>query len=286
MREHTQRFDPRQHMRRPDFEIFHYQDRSPTDIEVHHHDFYEIYFFLSGNVEYRVEGRSYLPQPGDLILVNPTELHQLITVSEDSAYERIVLWINKSYLEGFSSPELSLTRCFDNTLPTHTNLLHLTPAQHADIRLKLVSLIREHYGVDYGNELCAQSILIQLLVELNRLAAGAQPKQEQGDSSSLVSQIMAYISEHYNEEISLDGLAQLFYMSKYHLSHEFSRVVGTSVYRYINLKRLLIARQMLSNGVAPGVVYTHCGFGDYANFYRAFKAQYGISPRACMPGEI
>ena len=74
-------------------------------------------------------------------------------------------------------------------------------------------------------------------------------------------------------------------MSKYHLSHEFSRVVGTGVYRYIMLKRLLIARQMLSGGVAPGTVFSSCGFGDYANFYRAFKSQYGISPRDCMTAE-
>ena len=286
MREHTQRFDPRQHMCRSDFEIFHYQDRSPTDVDVHHHDFYEIYFFLSGNVEYRVEGRSYLPQPGDLILVNPTELHQLITVSEDAAYERMVLWIDKGYLERFSSAELSLTQCFDNTLPAHSNLLRLTPTQHADIRIRFSDLIREHYSLDFGSELCAQSILLQLLVELNRLSAGARHKSDlQGETSTLVSRVMAYISDHYNEELSLEGLAQRFYVSKYHLSHEFSRVVGTSVYRYITLKRLLIARQMLSDGAAPGIVCANCGFGDYANFYRAFKAQYGTSPRACVSGE-
>lgn len=286
MRDHTQRFDPRQHMHRPDFEVFHYQDRNPMDVDVHHHDFYEVYFFLSGNVEYRVEGRSYHPQPGDLILVNPTELHQLISVSDDAAYERIVLWIDRGFLDRFSSPEVSLTRCFDNALPTHTNLLRLSQAQYADIRLRLWSLLREHYSLDYGSELCAQSILLQLLVELNRLAAGARQKQEQqGDASTLVSQVLAYIGDHYNEELSLEGLAQRFYVSKYHLSHEFSRVVGTSVYRYITLKRLLIARQMLSGGMAPGLVCAGCGFGDYANFYRAFKAQYGISPRSCATGE-
>jgi len=74
-------------------------------------------------------------------------------------------------------------------------------------------------------------------------------------------------------------------VSKYHLSHEFSSIVGTSVYRYIMLKRLLIAKQMLSSGISPGAVCINCGFGDYANFFRAFKAQYGISPRDCASSE-
>lgn len=35
----------------------------------------------------------------------------------------------------------------------------------------------------------------------------------------------------------------------------------------------------IAAGQAPGEVYQSCGFGDYANFYRAFKGEYGISPR-------
>ena len=36
---------------------------------------------------------------------------------------------------------------------------------------------------------------------------------------------------------------------------------------------------MLSDGLPPTDVYQHCGFGDYSNFYRAFTAEYGISPK-------
>ncbi|MBD9255330.1 MAG: AraC family transcriptional regulator, partial [Ruthenibacterium lactatiformans] len=95
----------------------------------------------------------------------------------------------------------------------------------------------------------------------------------------VVAEVLHYINEHYPDELSLDLLSAKFFISKYHLSHEFHRLVGTSVYRYIIQKRLVIAKQMLANGVAPTDVYGHCGFGDYANFYRAFKAEYHISPK-------
>ena len=285
MREKTQRFDPRQVMREQNFEIFHYQDPRPGAVEVHHHDFYEVYFFLSGQVEYRVEGRIYHLEPGDLLLISPKELHQPL-VKPDVRYERIVLWIDKDYLDGFTELGVDLTRCFDNSLPNHTNLIRPSSVQRGDVRMRLRSLVRESYGKDYGSGLCATGIFLQFMAELNRLAfqseAERKETEESEESSPLVSQVLGFIGEHYNEELSLDDLASRFYVSKYHLSHEFSRVVGTSVYRYIMLKRLLIARQMLMDGGAPGTVYSSCGFGDYANFYRAFKDEYGVSPKTCQ----
>ena len=72
----TQRFDTRQHMRSSTYEVFRYKDAYLKEVALHHHDFYEIYFFLSGNVQYNIESRSYLLTPGDVLLINPMELHQ------------------------------------------------------------------------------------------------------------------------------------------------------------------------------------------------------------------
>ena len=80
MRERSQRFDPRQTMRTDTFEVFHYKEPKPDTVEVHHHDFYEVYFLLGGQVEYWVEGRILRPSIGDLLLINPMELHRPITI--------------------------------------------------------------------------------------------------------------------------------------------------------------------------------------------------------------
>jgi len=285
MRERTQSFDPRQTMRRNTFEIFHYHDPRPADVSLHHHDFYEVYYFLDGQMDYRVEGRIYHLQPGDLLLIGPMEFHQPVAQSGAEKLERIVLWINKAYLEQFTGADVSLTRCFDTSRAGHTNLLRLSPAQRTDFTLRMGELLRETYGPDYASDLASQGILLQLMVELNRVAIRAEEQGSAQESSALISGVLQYISENYNEDLSLDTLARQFYVSKYHLSHEFSRVVGTSVYRYILLKRLQIAKQMLAAGISPGAVCEHCGFGDYANFYRAFKSQYGISPRDCARPE-
>ena len=273
-----QTFTSRQVMQGKTFEIFHYDQPKAERVEVHHHDFYEIYLFLRGTVSYRVEGRIYHLEPGDLLFISPMELHQLVVEDAYSPYERIVLWIDKAYLEGFPD----LTACFDTSDPNHSNLLRLTSSQRSDVRLRMEELVRESYHDRYGSDLCAHGIFLQLLVQLNRIARGTGYLRDVAEETTpLVTQVLGYIAAHYHEPMTLDDLAARFYVSKYHLSHEFSRVVGTSVYRYITLKRLLIARQLLAEGGSPGSVCTACGFQDYTNFYRAFKAQYGISPKDC-----
>ena len=280
MKEKTQRFDPRQNMRGKTFEIFHYKSPKQGNVAIHHHDFYEVYFFMSGKVEYRVEGRVYHLFPGDMLLISPMELHQAFVEPGAAPYERIVLWIDRAYLESFCTPQTDLTRCFDYTLPSRTNLLHLTSVQRSDIAMRLGQLVHESYSDEYGADICSAALFLQFMTELNRMFLHAASGKEAGEENvPLVSRVLGYIGEHYNEDLTLDSIAGEFYISKYHLSHEFSRVVGTSVHKYILLKRLLIAKQMLSEGMSPGEVFGTCGFGDYTSFYRSFRAQYGVSPR-------
>ena len=281
MKERAHNFDPRQDMRTPDFEIFHYHTAHPTDVELHHHDFYMVYYFLGDKTRFQVNGRIYSLQAGDLLLIAPTEFHRPIPVARAQSAERIVLWISKGFLNQFSSGEVCLTRCFDSSLPEHSCLLRPTTTQRANLTQWLGELLQETAGGDFGSELYCRGILLQLLTSLNRMSLRAAPQKEQ-DPSPLASKVLDYINEHYSEPLSLESLAQQFFVSKYHLSHEFSTVVGTSVYRCIMLKRLHMAKQMLSSGMAPGSVYGCCGFSDYANFFRAFKSQYGVSPSDCV----
>ena len=276
----TQRFDNRQHMKTNTFEIFRYKDDYPKEVTLHHHDFYEIYFFLSGNVQYNIENRSYLLTPGDVLLISPMELHQPMFGSEHRTYERIVLWINKQFLESFSLPGQGFTKCFDTTAPGHTNLLRPEGIARQFLTFLLEQLISESTSEDPYQEIASLTYLAQVLIALNRLAMQQMHKEDPVTApDSAVYSILGYINEHYSEDLTLDYLANKFFISKYHLSREFQRLVGTSVHRYIIQKRLVMAKQMLSEGKPSSEVYQHCGFGDYSNFYRAFKAEYQISPK-------
>ena len=273
-------FSPRQKMLDADFEIYRYRDSYLSEVELHHHDFYEVYFFLSGSVTYTIESRQYQLKPGDVLLISPMELHQPMIQPGKEPYERVVLWVNRGYLQQLSSPESNLADCFDLDSPRHANLLRLDAVSVRRLQDMADALIDEGANRHFGWDLNSRALLIRIFVELNRQMLAAPSGFEVPDESGgIISEVLRYINENFNNEISLDSLSDHFFVSKYHLSREFKRLVGTSVYRYIIQKRLIMAKQKMIAGLSPTDVYCNCGFGDYANFYRAFRAEYGISPK-------
>lgn len=272
----TQRFEIRQIMKNDTFEIFHYRDENLPSVGLHHHDFYEVYFLIKGNVRYRVEGRTYKLDPGDILLMNPQELHQA-EVEKGASYERLVLWVNRAYMQDLGK---DLNACFDIDRPGHVNLLKPDPLQRSNLQEMLEKIRRETKSSSFGHDTYAKGLLMLFLVEINRLADRTEGNVSgPEDEEDLLPRVLSYIGAHYQEKLTLDMLSKEFYVSKYYLSHEFSDRVGTSVYRYVIFRRLMQAKEMMENGSSPGEVYQTCGFGDYANFWRAFKSEYGISPK-------
>ena len=96
MRQALSTFHARQTMNNREFEVFHYKDVRPEGIMLHNHDFYEVYLFLDGAVEYQIENTIYPLVRGDMLLVSPMELHR--PISHKGEYERIVLWISRTYM--------------------------------------------------------------------------------------------------------------------------------------------------------------------------------------------
>ena len=103
---------------------------------------------------------------------------------------------------------------------------------------------------------------------------------EQGSAQlSLYEQLCFYIDEHLSEDLSLERLAAELFVSKYHIAHVFKDEIGMSIHQYISKKRLARCREALLGDVPVTKVYLLFGFHDYSSFYRAFKKEYGISPK-------
>lgn len=117
------------------------------------------------------------------------------------------------------------------------------------------------------------SILINEMYECHEEALNIPAEQDS------VADIITYINSNLTNDISLDDICKIFYISKSHLNRKFKRMTGSTVWEYITAKRLILAKKLLGQGEPPMTAYTKCGFNDYTSFYRAYKSRFCVSPK-------
>ncbi|MBQ6947868.1 MAG: helix-turn-helix transcriptional regulator, partial [Clostridia bacterium] len=130
---------------------------------------------------------------------------------------------------------------------------------------------------DEAGVLSRDATVTLLLIHLDRLMKQA-PVREAKEHQ--LAQVIRYINANYTRDVTLEEIADRFFISKYHLLRRFKALTNSTVHQYILTKRILLARTLLRQGIAPAEVATQCGFSSYAGFYQAFTAQTGISPSA------
>ncbi|WP_436951320.1 AraC family transcriptional regulator [Staphylococcus xylosus] len=248
--------------------------------ELHYHDHYEIFFSLSGNMLYTIEGEQFQLDVGSMLVITPYEFHQL-NEQMDGHAERIGLRFDGQLLESLSTPECNLMQCFDTKSPNFKHSLQLTEVQKRELYYLLQGLLNEQENNKYGKKLAEESMLTQFFVLLNRVSIEiAEVKVEDDPQMQLVRQVLDYMELHYADQISLEDLEKKFYVSRYKITQHFTRIVGYPPYRYLLQIRLQNAQRMLKKGESPQQVAVLCGFSDYSNFYRRFKTIYGCSPKS------
>lgn len=261
------------------FEFHHLYDESPLNINPHNHSFYEIFFFLSGDVNYTIEDRHYRFRPGDLLLISKSNTH-CADINPCKPYERIVVCLTEDWfeqMENFFHEDFTI--CFTDAVSKNYRLIRL--ANRNIIHLKQlcgqISKARQSTGI--GNRALICAYLTEFLIYVNRAYYDALDSiKDDITENQKVNELIAFINDNLTEDLSLDYLANEFFISKYYLSRKFKEFTGLSLYQYIMKKRLLLARDMLQNGTSVMNACYLCGFNDYSNFFQAFKREFGDAP--------
>lgn len=272
-------FHTRQYMLSKDFEIYYYDDRNLEKVDLHTHDYYEFYFFLEGDVSIQIGKKEYPFRFGDIMLVPPHLPHRPIIHSMNIPYRRFVFWISQEYCNHLLELSPDYVYLMQYVQISKAYVFHNDRITFNAIQSKILRLIEEMHSDRFGRNAQVSLYVNDLILYMNRLIHKQNNPKSNIEKGSLYLRLLEYIENHLDEDLSLETLAEEFYVSKYHIAHVFKEHLGMSIHQYITKKRLSLCQEAILGNMSITEAYQTFGFGDYSSFYRAFKKEYGISPK-------
>lgn len=100
------------------------------------------------------------------------------------------------------------------------------------------------------------------------------------DNNTLIEEISQYLHAHYAENLSMNDVAEHFYLSVYHFIKLFKQYCGVTPHRYLMEYRLNRAKEFLVMGRTVEETASLCGFGSLNNFYKVFKNALNTTPKS------
>ena len=262
-----------------EFEVYHPVDGPGFQMASFHvHDHYEFYIYMSGSVDIAVEEKLYTPEAYALFVYPPGVMHRTVSRPDLDRYERTYAYASRSCIESMSTPEFPMMQIIDDAIASHTYSYRLGAQAGSLIIPQADEIIRHYQSTDPADVLLNRCRFHMFLISICRLIS---PKTEETQTiPNRMRDIISYINDHLTEHLTLDTLAEQFFVSKYYLLHAFKDYANMSVHQYIISKRIIHAQNLLRDGVPPGQAARASGFNDYAGFYRAFIKQTGVTPQA------
>ncbi|RKM60826.1 AraC family transcriptional regulator [Butyrivibrio sp. XB500-5] len=277
-------FNTRQYMVSSDFEVYYYSDRDFKTLKPHAHDYYECYLFIEGDVTMEIfspEGKTirYKMSPGDLMLVPPGISHHALMNNPEENYRRFLFWISKDCCNSLMQESVDYMFLFQKAEAYHKYIYHLAPAQFHMVESKFLRLLEEIASERYGSTAFRHLCLCDLILTINRIVYDEENISSGSDELTLFQNIIAYVESNLEDALTLDDIAGQFFISKYYVAHLFKDTLGVSLHQYIIKKRLAECRNAITGGASITGTYEKFGFRDYSSFFKAFKKEYGMSPK-------
>ena len=133
----------------------------------------------------------------------------------------------------------------------------------------------------YGQDIIEQSAFMEMMLMVNSAVLAPHESLPLTDSvyNRQVDDILAYINQNIASPISIQQLAEQFFLSESYICRIFKSSTGTTINKYINARRISIAKALLNDGESVMEAYEKSGFTDYSNFFKTFTKAVGISPK-------
>lgn len=140
-------------------------------------------------------------------------------------------------------------------------------------------LIEVASGHNYMRDMLINQYLSELMVGIMSESWHPENQEELSKKKSLIIPVRDFLDTHYRDKITLDGLAEKFYINKYYLAKIFKEQYGLSISSYLLSVRITRAKQLLrfSKKSIEEIGY-ECGLGAPHYFSSKFKEIEGVPP--------
>ncbi len=261
-----------------DFHI-HRVEKSVEAQKPHTHDYFQIYYVISGSLEHFVENESSILLQGNMFIIPPKALH-FIAPNENTVFYSF------SFMPSFISGKNGAGSLVEGFLKTlQTEKIHPKVLINSE-NVFYVEGIMEHIlreflekPIGYKDTVRAYSLVLLTILARNYFETKEDSaKYAFKSNKQFVLHCIDYIEKNYTDDLSLEEMLKHSGMSRGNFCTLFSELTGHSFNSYLNLCRIKKATEYIDRGYKITSIYGLCGYNDFSTFFRNFKKVMGISP--------
>lgn len=231
----------------------------------HYHDFFELYYLESGARYHIIDGFVYPIEAGQFVIFAPYVMHHSYG-AEDVPFRRIVLYFEPGEIQ---SPQLM------DAITEGSGVYTVDRKGQNSIHQLLKSILHEEESLSPFKAEYMHNLVNLLLINIQRQV----PKPVKQVKQTLVGQVIDYIHGNYFEDITLESLSRMFYVSPYYLCREFKRYTNRTIIQYVNVTRIMNARRkIMETDKSITEIANMTGFSNLTHFNRVFRQYVDMTP--------
>lgn len=241
-----------------DIEIIHNARELRYNSHIHGH--IEIVYVFKVGQHVHIDGKDYEVKEGEAAIIFPNLVHSYYR-NEYRDTDQLLLICSPALFKG-------LFPNFDTHIPENPIITGLDNST----RLAFCELLNAD---EFPERLAWSLVILSKLMKKVKLSHTDSIPVE-----NLTQKIVHYIAQNFTEEITLDSLAKEFNVSKYYISHTFSKSIKITLPNYLSIIRAEYAAGMIrSTNESITNICNESGFSSQTTFNRAFKRIYRMTPR-------
>lgn len=238
-------------------------------------ELFSILVLFKGELDYIIEGKRVHLIPKDVLLVGNDELHRSV-FKKDLECEYVLIMVNLDFFVKHNCTELS--NMFFNRALGSNNIIPSDKVSDSGL-FEIFQRLDKYAKEDTPNHVVLSSVIIELLYNLDKQV---MKLEKINHKQQKIKEIIEYVNDNLTEKLSLEKIANHFYMSREYLCKLFKEGTGFTVNKYISYKRIVLVREYNLKGMSLSVACEKVGFNDYSAFYRAYQKIMNESPSQGM----